>query len=100
MEPPESTPSPDAFFAGLTSDEHAVIREAAMARAREQLPCENCGSTSRAGDSQAGTALGRMVGRPVRAFLGCAKCGAYLERLPVWLRYPAWFMSDRRAGLG
>ena len=95
MEPPESTPHPDAVFAALTRDEHARVRAEAQDAARAELPCECCGSTAEP-----------VVRKPERlsaewwddpsAYLACADCGCCLALLPVWLHYPAWFMSDLR----
>lgn len=94
MEPPESTPDPDQFFRRLTTDEHAGLRTQALAAARAELPCSRCGSVAEP-----------IARRPERLsyqwwddpspYLACRDCGNYLEALPVWLQYPAWFMADR-----
>jgi hypothetical protein len=97
MEPPYSTPHPDAFDSGLTYDEHAVIGAEAQAQAHDQLPCRECGSTAEPVTRKPERLSADWWDDP-SAYLGCADCGAYLEPLPVWLHYPAWFMGDRRAG--
>jgi hypothetical protein len=66
-----------------------------MASARDELPCDRCGSTAEPVTRKPEPLSAEWWDDPAE-YLGCADCGHYLARLSVWLHYPASFFVDRR----
>ena len=76
-----------------------MIRAEALAEARKELPCSECGSTAEPVTRKPERLSANWWDDP-SAYLACRDCGNYFAPLPVWLSYPAWHMSDVRFGAG